>query len=229
MARFGPGVASLALIPPSGRKRAPSRAIRSRYASRRFVAGYRSSPRSRLGASAANRLPAAALRSVFGLAFRPRPNKRWRFSSPPSARSRLMAEPLGSLASPSLPYWRCCGALPIREQGVNCGRRRAAGGAREDGADRRPPRWFRLLRRFPQRGRACLAILTYARRTLRLRVGRLGRAARQPTPRCHTADFHLPQCASRYFTLVLQGCDNFHASENGEPPSMEGSDIAGAV
>ena len=61
------------------------------------------------------------------------------------ARSRLMAEPLGSLASPSLPYWRCCGALPIREQGVNCGRRRAAGGAREDGADRRPPRWFRLL------------------------------------------------------------------------------------
>jgi hypothetical protein len=74
-----------------------------------------------------------------------------------------------------------------------CRRRRAEGGAREDGADRRPPRWFRLLRRFSQRGRACLAILTYAWRTLRLREGRLGRAARQPTPRCHTADFHLSQ------------------------------------
>ena len=49
------------------------------------------------------------------------------------------------------------------------GRRRAEGGAREDAADRRPPRWFRLQRRFPQRGRARHALLTYARRTLRLR------------------------------------------------------------
>ena len=29
------------------------------------------------------------------------------------ARSRLMAEPLSLLASPSLPYWRCCGAWPF--------------------------------------------------------------------------------------------------------------------
>ena len=57
-----------------------------------------------------------------------------------------------------------------------CRRRRAEGGAREDGADRRPPRWFRLLRRFPQRGRARYAPLTYARRPLRLRGGRFGRA-----------------------------------------------------
>ena len=167
MARFGPGVASLALIPPSGRKRAPSRAIRSRSASRRFVAGYRSSPRSRLGASAANRLPAAALRSVFGLAFRPRPNKRWRFSSlplrvPALRRYRVVCAYVSS---------RLCvvAARRLKEQGLNCGRRRAAGGAREDGADRRPPRWFRLPRRFPQRGRACHALLTYARRPLRLR------------------------------------------------------------
>ena len=159
------------------------------------------------------REPVARRRPAFGLRPRlPTPTQQAvAFLFAPPARSRLMAEPLSSLAGPSLPYWRCCGALPIREQGVNCGRRRAAGGAREDGADRRPPRWFRLLRRFPQRGLACLAILTYAWRTLRFRYGRLGRAARQPTPRCHTADFHLPQCASRYFTLVLQGCDNFHA------------------
>ena len=78
MARSGPGVASLALIPPYGRNRALSRAIRGRSASRGFVAGYRSSPRSRLGASVANRPPAAALRSLFGLALRSRPNKRWR-------------------------------------------------------------------------------------------------------------------------------------------------------
>ena len=59
--------------------------------------------------------------------------------------------------------------MAYKGQGANCERRRAAGGAREDGADRRPPRWFRLPRRFSQRGRACLAILTYAWRTLRLR------------------------------------------------------------
>ena len=53
-------------------------------------------------------------------------------------------------------------------------RRRAAGGAREDEADRRPPRWFRLPRRITQRGRACHAVLTYARRPLRFRVGRFG-------------------------------------------------------
>ena len=50
-----------------------------------------------------------------------------------------------------------------------CGVRRAAGGAREDEADRRPPLWFRLPRRIPQRGRAPHAMLTYARRPLRLR------------------------------------------------------------
>ena len=54
------------------------------------------------------------------------------------------------------------------------GVRRAAGGAREDEADRRPPLWFRLPRRIPQRGRAPHAMLTYARRPLRLRVGRFG-------------------------------------------------------
>ena len=64
----------------------------------------------------------------------------------------------------------------LKEQGVYFGRRRAAGGAREDEADRRPPLWFRLLRRIPQRGRACHAMLTYARRPLRLREGRFGRA-----------------------------------------------------
>ena len=63
-----------------------------------------------------------------------------------------------------------------------CGVRRAAGGARETGADRRPPRWFRLMRRTSQRGRACHAMLTYARRPLRLREGRLGRAARRSKP-----------------------------------------------
>ena len=55
-----------------------------------------------------------------------------------------------------------------------CGARRAAGGAREDEADRRPPLWFRLPRRIPQRGRAPHAMLTHARRPLRLRVGRFG-------------------------------------------------------
>ena len=102
MARYGTGVASLALIPPSGRSRAPSRAIRSRSASRRFVAGYRSSPRSRLGASAANRLPAAALRSVFGLAFRPRPEKRWRLPV-----RRLCALPPPAEPLVTLPAHRC--------------------------------------------------------------------------------------------------------------------------
>ena len=63
----------------------------------------------------------------------------------------------------------------LKEQGVYFGRRRAAGVAREDGADRRPPLWSRLLRRITQRGRARHALLTYARRTLRLRE-EIGRA-----------------------------------------------------
>jgi hypothetical protein len=64
-------------------------------------------------------------------------------------------------------------ALRLMSVGLD-GWRRAAGGAREDEADRRPPPWFRLLRRIPQRGRARHAVLTYARRPLRLREGRLG-------------------------------------------------------
>jgi len=95
--------AALGLAAPSslspGERRASSRVIRGRSASRGFVAGYRSSPRSRLGASAANRSPAAALRSVFGLAFRPRPNKRWRLPvrrllrAPALRRNRLVRLP----------------------------------------------------------------------------------------------------------------------------------------
>ena len=111
---------------------------------------------------------AAALSSVFGLAFRPRPNKRWRFSSLPLRVPALRRNRLACFPAP-----RCrtgiVAARRLKEQGLNCGRRRAAGGAREDGADRRPPRWFRLLRRITQRGRARHAILTYARRMLRLR------------------------------------------------------------
>ena len=65
-------------LPPGGTVRppAPSAADPRRVASPRDTAP---SPRSRLGASAANRPPAAALRSVFGLASPPRPEKRWRF------------------------------------------------------------------------------------------------------------------------------------------------------
>ena len=66
MARYGAGVASLALIPPSGRKRAPSRAIRSRSASRGFVAEYRAiaplASRRVCREPAARRRPALALR-----------------------------------------------------------------------------------------------------------------------------------------------------------------------
>ena len=72
-------------------------------------------------------------------------------------------------------------ALRLMSAGLD-GWRRAAGVAREDEADRRPPPWFRLMGRIPQRGRARHAILTYARRPLRLRGGRLGRAARRPKP-----------------------------------------------
>ena len=83
------------------------------------------------------------------------------------------------------PLCRCCGALPD-VCGPGWQRLRAVGVAREDGADRRPPRRFRLRRRIPQRGRARRAVLTYARRPLRLRVGRLGHhlpteAATQPS------------------------------------------------
>ena len=88
-----------ALIPPYGRKRSTSRAIRRRSASRGFVAEYRSSPRSRLGASDANRSPAAALRSVFGLAFRPRPRHRWRLPVRRLCALPTPSEPLSSLAS----------------------------------------------------------------------------------------------------------------------------------
>ena len=79
------------------------------------------------------------------------------------------------------PPCRCCGTAPSVGE-WRLARLRAGGVAREDEADRRPPLWFRLLRRVPQRGRACHAILTYAWRPRRLRVGRLGRAARRPKP-----------------------------------------------
>ena len=64
-------------LPTGGSVRppAPSAADPRRVASSRNTATL---PRSRLGASAANRPPAAALRSLFGLALRPRPEKRWR-------------------------------------------------------------------------------------------------------------------------------------------------------
>ena len=78
--------------------------------------------------------------------------------------------------------------------GLDC-RRRAAGGAREDVADRRPPLWSRLMRRIMPRGRACLAMLTYARRPLRFREGRF---ARQPATRS--------RCATKYGRAKLTGC-----------------------
>ena len=85
-------------LPTGGSVRppAPSAADPRRVASSRDTATL---PRSRLGASDANRSPAAALSSVFGLAFRPRPRHRWRLpvrrlcALPPSA------EPLSSFAS----------------------------------------------------------------------------------------------------------------------------------
>ena len=125
----------------------------------------RPSLRSRLGASAANRSPGVALRSLFGCVPRPRPSIRWRLPFAPFALAHLRACSLSTAVVAAL--------CPV-SVGLDRWRRRAAGGAREDGADRRPPLWFRLMRRIPQRGRACHAILTYAWRPLRFRVGRFG-------------------------------------------------------
>ena len=150
MSRFGPGVGSLALIPPSGRDRAPSRAIRGRSASRGFAAGYRAI--ATLAPRRVCREPAARRRPALGL--------RPRLPTPTREAVALPCPP--PLRAPALRRKRLA-RLPA------AGRRRAEGGAREDAADRRPPRRFRLQRRFPQRGRARHALLTYVRRTLRLR------------------------------------------------------------
>ena len=95
-----------------------------------------------------------------------------------------LRSPRGQATAATTPFLSAVvAALRLMSVGLD-GWRRAAGGAREDGADRRPPRWFRLQRRITQRGRACHAVLTYARRPRRLRVGRLGR---QPAARSRYA------------------------------------------
>ena len=85
-------------LPPGGtvRPHAPSAADPRRVASSRNTAP---SPRSRLGASDANRSPAAALRSVFGLAFRPRPRHRWRLPVRRLCALPTSSEPLSPFAS----------------------------------------------------------------------------------------------------------------------------------
>ena len=85
-------------LPTGGSVRppAPSAADPRRVASSRDTATL---PRSRLGASDANRSPAAALRSVFGLAFRPRPRHRWRLPVRRLCALPTPSEPLSSLAS----------------------------------------------------------------------------------------------------------------------------------
>ena len=133
-----------------------------------------------------------------------------------------MAEPLSSLASPSLPYWRCCDALP---KGVGCELRAAEGGGwRTRGrsgssaasvvplAETLSAEGSGLPRHIDLR----VADATTPRRTVRA-------STRRPTPQRHTADFHLTQKGNRHFTLCFQGCGDFHASENGEPPRTSNS------
>ena len=102
-------------------------------------------------------------------------------------------------------------ALRLMSVGLD-GWRRAAGGAREDEADRRPPPWFRLLRRIPQRGRARHAVLTYARRPLRFREGRFGHhppteAATQKYGRAKLTDYRIDGKGRDmvYFTCLTGG------------------------
>ncbi len=135
----------------------------------------------------------------------------------PSARSRLMAEPLSSLASPSLPYWRCCDALP---KGIGCELRAAEGGGwRTRGrsgssaasvvplAETLSAEGPGLLRPIDLRA----ADATTPRRTVRA-------STRRPTPQRHTADFHLSQNEKLDFTICLQACRSFARQKIGEPP-----------
>ena len=63
-----------------------------------------------------------------------------------------------------------------------------------------------------------ISLLSKRERRNEVRSGRDRASIPDATPQCHTADFHLSQCANRHFTLCFQGRVDFHASKNGEPP-----------